>query len=269
MRFKLGLCALAAIALATPLSGKSHAAIQTVLSLAIDVSGSVNTTEYNLQMDGYAAAFNSSAVQNYLDAATDDIAVQVVFFGTNAAIGTPYTILSDSASAAAFANTLANLVRPFQGNTNIADGIFEARLAMANFITAVNNDLNPNNNVLPDARRIIDVSGDGIQNVGVNPIPMLTAERDAAHASGIVINGLAITSDLASLPTYYNTNVRTPTGFVITANGFEAFGDAVRDKIIREITGNPEVPEPASMICWASLGVIGLVATRIRRKRVS
>jgi hypothetical protein len=265
MRFKLGLCALLAIGLATALGGTTHAAIQTVLSLAIDVSGSVDGTEYDLQMDGYAAAFNSMAIKNYLDAATDDVAVQVVFFGTAAGYApslTTFTILSDSASATAFSNTLANLARPFQGNTNIAAGINFARTAMLAFVANAAND------VLPDARLIIDVSGDGEQNV--TPTSQLSTAVTTTENAGITINGLAIvTPQFPNLDDYYNSDVITSDGFVIPADNFADFSSAVQTKILREITGTGEVPEPASIACWTGLVVGGLVMTRRRRKIVA
>ena len=62
MTFKLKAVA-AALTLGLAATSASAVPVDLGLSLVIDVSGSVSTAEYNLQMDGYANAFRSSAVQ--------------------------------------------------------------------------------------------------------------------------------------------------------------------------------------------------------------
>jgi hypothetical protein len=93
-------------------------------------------------------------------------------------------------------------------------------------------------------RRVIDVSGDGLNNSG----PPVHLARDAAVAEGITINGLPIMNDrptLGALPAvpldvHYRENVIGGDGhFMIVAEDFEAFGVAVKRKLIREIAGNP------------------------------
>lgn len=268
MRLRLGIPLMAA-GLIVLAAGTSHAAIQTVLSLVIDVSGSVDTTEYNLQMDGYRDAFLSAPVQNYLNSATDDVAVKVIFFGTTAASAAPnqFWILSSGADATAFANYMDTLARPFSGSTNIAGGMDLARTAIQAFITSQNGDADPNNNVLNDAKKIIDVSGDGVQNVddgvGTNdPAAYLVAVKNAVQADGIVVNGLAIGG--AGITAYYTSSVVVNGGTVYSANDFDDFGEAVRAKIIREVTGQDEVPEPASLACWGGLMLIGGAVARRR-----
>ena len=94
------------------------------------------------------------------------------------------------------------------------------------------------------ARRVIDVSGDGTSNADRT----LAKARDEALAQGVTINGLAILGD-APLPTnprhtnppgglaaYYRDNViGGPGAFVMEATGFEAFGQALIAKLIKEI----------------------------------
>lgn len=250
-------------------AGTSNAAIQTVLSLVIDVSGSVDASEYDLQMNGYRDAFLSAPVQNYLNSATDDVAVKVVFFGTTAVAAAPnqFWILSSGADATAFANYMDTLARPFSGSTNIAGGMDLARTAIQAFIASQNGDSDPNNNVLNDAKKIIDVSGDGVQNVddGVlpnDPAGYLASVRSSVQGDGIVVNGLAIGGP--SITTYYTNSVVVNGGVVYSANDFDDFGDAVRAKIIREVTGQDEVPEPASLVCWGGLMLVGGAVARRR-----
>ena len=64
MRFKK-LVATALGAAAMMVAGHAKAdAVGLELMLLVDVSGSVNATEYNLQKQGYVDAFNNATVQN-------------------------------------------------------------------------------------------------------------------------------------------------------------------------------------------------------------
>jgi len=93
-------------------------------------------------------------------------------------------------------------------------------------------------------RKVIDVSGDGVNNSG----PPADTERDLALAQGITINGLPIINDRPTfgrmppvpLDDYYRENVIGGDGhFMIVAEDFESFGVAVKRKLIREIAGLP------------------------------
>src|SRR6202043_650022 len=91
------------------------------------------------------------------------------------------------------------------------------------------------------ARRTIDVSGDGTNNSGRD----VTAARDEALAKGVTINGLVILSDAplawnpehtnppGGLAEYYKRNVvGGPGSFVMVAQNFESFGQAIINKLI-------------------------------------
>jgi hypothetical protein len=91
------------------------------------------------------------------------------------------------------------------------------------------------------ARRVIDVSGDGVDNGGW-PVE---AARDSAVAEGVTVNGLAIEGDPdvqralgpgARLAEYYRGAVAGgPGAFVVPADGVGAFRGAIRRKLVREI----------------------------------
>ena len=98
------------------------------------------------------------------------------------------------------------------------------------------------------SRHVIDVSGDGTSNSGRSVVEA----RDAAVAKGITINGLAILSEvpLPSNPThthppggllkYYQDNVIGGVGaFALAADGHEAFGQLIINKLIKEIAMGP------------------------------
>ena len=90
---------------------------------------------------------------------------------------------------------------------------------------------------------MLDISGDGRNNSGGN----LGPARARALALGITINGLPIMNDRPNpyglpidrkLDEYYKTKVIGGRGaFIIVAKGFEAFAEAIRAKLVREIAG--------------------------------
>ena len=93
-------------------------------------------------------------------------------------------------------------------------------------------------------RRTIDVSGDGTNNSGRD----VAGARDEALAKGITINGLVILSERplawnpehtnppGGLDHYYRQNVvGGPGAFVLVAENFNSFGQALINKLIAEI----------------------------------
>jgi hypothetical protein len=81
-------------------------------------------------------------------------------------------------------------------------------------------------------KRVIDVSGDGSNNRGRN----VTEARDEAVAAGVVINGLPILALEPYLDRYYYEQViGGPGAFMIPAETYEVFADAVLRKLILEI----------------------------------
>jgi hypothetical protein len=113
-------------------------------------------------------------------------------------------------------------------------------------------------------RRIIDVSGDGTNNIG----PPVTLARDEVVAAGITVNGLPIMlkrpwgtgTDVANLDVYYEDCViGGPGSFVIAIHERDQFKDATRTKLVLEIAGltpQPRVipvqakPTPPRTFCW-------------------
>jgi hypothetical protein len=84
-------------------------------------------------------------------------------------------------------------------------------------------------------KRVIDVSGDGSNNRG-RPVTMA---RDDAVRDGVIINGLPILTLEPYLDKYYFENViGGPGSFMIPAETYEKFADAVLRKLVLEIALN-------------------------------
>ncbi|QDZ06491.1 DUF1194 domain-containing protein [Sphingomonas panacisoli] len=217
------------------------------LALLIDVSGSVDTTEFNLQRQGYVNAFNDSAIQAVF-ASGKSAAITVVYWSGQAeqsqAVG--WTLVNSAASASAFANLIAATSRPFSGSTAIGSAI---NYIAPKFFT----------NAFNGTRQVIDVSGDGATNEGADT---LTA-RNAALALGVdQINGLPILGE-SGLLAFYQNNVQGGAGsFTQPAATFADFDAAIKAKIGRELVGG--VPEPTT---WAMMVMgFGAVGFSLRRR---
>jgi hypothetical protein len=226
----------AAVATTTLLSASVASAAPTPvdleLFLSVDVSGSVDGSEFNLQKLGYVQAFQSAAVQAAIASKPNGVAVALGQWSSTAdsplAVG--WTLLTDAASSNSFAAAINAMVRQSSGATCVACGINAAVAELGG------NDY--------DGASVIDVSGDGEENVGSTGD--VVAARDAAAALGIKINGLPIGGG-QSLVNWYQTNVQTANGFTEPAANFNDFDLAVQRKIVREISGD-SVPGPLPIL---------------------
>ena len=194
------------------------------LVLAVDVSGSIDSEEYQMQHEGYADAFTSQQVIDaILTGDKQQIAVTYVEWsgqGHQRQL-VPWTLVKDHESAKAFAEQVKAAPRVFSDWTSISDAIdFSAGLfAQSGF---------------ESERMVLDISGDGVNN---NGHPVVEA-RDAAVAKGIVINGLPILNEDPTLDTYYQDNVIGGIGaFKIAVKDFDSFTSALMSKLTREIAG--------------------------------
>ncbi len=196
------------------------------LVLAVDVSGSVNQTRFELQRQGYAAAFRHPRVLRAIQSgSTQSIAVTMTqWTGPNLNIQVlPWTLIRDAASANAFADAIERAPRQlYSGGTSISGAIDFAAMLMPG---------SPYRGI----KRVIDVSGDGSNNRG----RQVELARDDAVRAGITINGLPILSLEPYLDRYYFDRViGGPGAFMIPAESYDTFADAVLKKLIMEIASN-------------------------------
>jgi len=217
------------------LASAGQASCRLALVLALDVSSSVDEVEYDLQRVGLASALNSEDVRHaILNGAAGDVALAVYeWSGFNQQkLQLDWTHLRSHADIDAAVRSLATMERSHD-----------------DFPTAVGQALGYGATLLargPDcARRVIDISGDGVNNYGFGPA---AAYRNFPF-SEVTVNGLVVLGHSAEVLQFYHQDVvRGPASFVITANGFDAFEEAMTRKLYREINdimfGQANPPRP-------------------------
>jgi hypothetical protein len=223
----VALVALVVVSAASP--SRAQTTVDLELVLAVDASGSVDQHRFDLQKQGYAAAFRDQRVLRAIRSAgaAGTIAVTMVqWTGPQLQIQVvPWMQIRDEASINAIATAIETTPRRlFGGGTSISGAIDYAIALFAR-------------SSYRGTRRVIDVSGDGSNNSG-RPV---TLARDDAMSAGIGINGLPILALEPTLDRYYADNViGGPGAFMIAAQNYETFADAILKKLITEVAaGTP------------------------------
>lgn len=200
-------------------------AVDLALVLAVDASGSVDRVRFELQKQGYVAAFRHPRVIAAIQSGPNQSIAVIMMQWTGPAlqvIAVPWTKISDAAGANAFADAVAAAPRALFGGGTSISGAIDTSMALLFDIP------------YRAARRVIDISGDGANNRG-RPAALA---RDEAVRAGVGINGLPILSLEPDLDRYYQQNViGGPGAFVIVATSYETFADAILKKLIAEIAG--------------------------------
>lgn len=215
--------------------------VDVALVLVSDVSRSVDDSEFRMQKQGYAAAFNDPRVLSAIrNGAIGVVAVAYVEFAGAQEVRTVtgWHLVRDAASARALTDAIDAAPRSFWGRTAIGTGIDHAMGLLAEAPVEAQ-------------RRVIDVAGDGTSNAGRE----VTAARDDAVRAGVTINGLAIINEHpvsytfahvqppGGLPDWYRQNVSGgPGAFVVEVREFSQFGEAMTRKLINEIAALPAPP---------------------------
>jgi hypothetical protein len=208
--------------------------VDLLLVLAADVSRSIDSAKFQLQREGYAAAISDPRVLDTIRSGhTGRIGLSFVEWS---GVGAQHVVIDwmtigDAATAKDFGDRLIEAPRSFADRTSISGAI---DFAMSEFDRAP----------FQSARHTIDISGDGTNNAGRD----VTAARDDAVGKAVTINGLVILSDNpmswnpdhtnppGGLDNYYRNNVvGGPGAFVMVAQNFNSFGQAIIAKMIAEV----------------------------------
>ncbi|KIN72948.1 DUF1194 domain-containing protein [Sulfitobacter guttiformis] len=207
------------------------------LVLAVDVSRSMSAEELELQRRGYAEALGSPEVIKAIEGGLlGRIALTYLEWagaGSQRVI-VPWTEISDATQAGAVALRIGSYYDASLRRTSISSALrYSARSIETNGFEGM--------------RRVIDISGDGPNNMGI-PV---AAARDEVVARGITINGLPLmTEDILSemwgipdLDLYYTRCVIGGAGaFVVPVLTWDAFPAAVKRKMVLEIASAPAAP---------------------------
>jgi hypothetical protein len=205
------------------------------LVIAVDISNSMDPEEQELQREGYVAALTSREfLQAVRNGAHGKVAVTYIEWAGlfDQTILMPWRLIESPETADAVAREIARA--PYRraprtsiyGALQFAKPLFDASGYRGH-------------------RQVIDVSGDGVNNMG----PPVAQMRDDVLAAGITINGLPIMLRRRSgyglwgmafehLDVYYEDCViGGPGSFVISIRERDQFKEATRNKLVQEVAG--------------------------------
>lgn len=195
------------------------AACDLALVLAVDVSGSVDAGEYRVQMDGLAAGLRDGVVSEALVKARAQVMLMQWSGETRQDVTLPWAQLRSFSDVEALARRIEQAPRPWRNySTAVGEALF---LALDQF-----------SEVPQCKRRVIDISGDGFSNEGVEP----REAHGALAGAGVTVNAIAIEQSEPDLTAYFFENViRGEGAFVVTAASFDDYPSRIRRKLVREV----------------------------------
>ncbi len=201
------------------LSTSAHAC-ELALALAVDVSGSVDSSEYRIQMDGLAAGLRDPIVSEAL--VRGDARLMLVQWtgSSRQRVTIPWTRIDSFDALDRFAEAVANDPRVWRNFSTAIGEALETTIASFDQVSGC-------------TRHLIDLSGDGISNEGIEPSELHARLRDR----GVTVNAIAIEESEPDLTAYFFENVIVGEGaFVVSASGFSDYPERIRKKLLREVT---------------------------------
>ncbi len=220
---------LASILALRPAASPAAERVDVALVLAVDVSESVDSSRFTLQMAGIAAAFEAPEVQGAVLAGSHHaMLIALVQWSNHPSLSIPWTLLTSPADVHAFAAQVRRLRRTEKGFTCMSVAL---RSIADKLLTQI---------PVPADRIVVDVSGDGAENC--NPRETTDEVRDDLVSTGVTVNGLPILEgdEAETLEAWYRAHVIGGDGsFLVPAHGFEDFEQAMHRKFVTEISAAP------------------------------
>lgn len=217
------------VLVAAPALAQGTEPVDVALVLAVDVSLSMDRDEQIAQREGYVAAFRHPALHDAVARGRlGRIAVAFVEWGAawDQRTVLDWTVIASPGDAMFFAERLAAAPYSTSRGTSISG--------------AIDHSVDLLRRAPPAERLVIDVSGDGPNNMG----PPVLEARARAERAGVEINGLPVMLkahdsmfSIADLDIYYETCVIVgPAAFVLPVTHVSQFVGAVRQKLILELS---------------------------------
>ena len=201
---------------------RAFAFCKLALALGLDISSSVDDREYRLQLEGLAYAIETPEVIEAIlsPEGAHIVATAYEWSGYQQQdVIVRWSILDSPEAVRAFAASLRRHRRPYW-----------------DFATAIGKGIEYGAKLFSDApacaRRVIDISGDGVNNVGVDPRYFYVR----GLLDGITVNGLVIRgADPDPLPYYQSDVMFGPESFIALAENFDDYRTAMKGKLLREV----------------------------------
>ncbi len=204
------------------------------LVLLADSSSSIRGAEFDLQISGYALAFQDPGVIGaIMELGEGGLAVTFVQWSATFQQydAVAWTHIQTPVDAIAFGQAIESQARKFTGFGTATGSAIAHGIALFD------------DNGFDGRRRVIDLSSDEHSNQGPHPGGM----RDNVIAGGITLNGLAILDDDFALEQYFRQYVIAgPGAFVMAVASYDDFAEAIKLKLIREISDEPFATLPDS-----------------------
>ncbi len=200
------------------------------LVLALDVSGSVDATEYHQQLTGIANALTDPEVMDLVLSNPDAPVAMMVFEWSSEnhqIVLEPWRFLRTASDVHRLAQTIATIPRHRAGlKTGMGKALTFAGLQLEKMSACWT--------------LTVDISSDGRNNVGSAPTDAYRAPIfKRTTVNGLIVGGPADGAPSQSAPaleTYFQENVlHGPSAFSITAQGYSDYARAMRLKLMREL----------------------------------
>jgi hypothetical protein len=259
------------LAQASPGGAQDGEPVDLELLLLADATSSIDAVEMAIQRRGYAAAMLDAGVLRAIRSGGEQGRIAVAYVEWASArrqeVVVDWMVIDGAAAAEVFAGQLLVAPRRVRGVNAIGAALMRG-LALIE------------GNRFEGRRKVIDLSGDSAWNPRR---PTLGEARAAAVAAGVGINGLAVLcrqpcsgrQGAGNLEQQFSERlISGPGAFVVTADGRDAFAQAVRRKLILEIAGPAAPPRLAgaqaaeSADCRHGSSDAGIVRVKVEAPRL-